>query len=101
MLGFTEADSSKETDATWISTTSCLIVLRASDLHLHLVIWQTLLSKATYNWGKHKAIHHEEAIRQREMLVTPSLSHCSNKYKLVREGEEDKRGKKGFFKKKL
>ncbi len=33
---------------------------------LHLVIWQTLLSKATYNWGIHKAIHLEEAIRQRK-----------------------------------
>ncbi len=29
---------------------------------LHLVIWQTLLSEATYNWGIHKAIHLEEAI---------------------------------------
>ncbi len=37
-----------------------------SHLHLHLVIWQTLLSKATYNWGIHKAIHLEEAIRQRK-----------------------------------
>ncbi len=35
-------------------------------LHLHLVIWQTLLSKATYNWEIHKAIHLEEAIRQRK-----------------------------------
>ncbi len=35
-------------------------------LHLHLVIWQTLLSKAIYNWGIHKAIHLEEAIRQRK-----------------------------------
>ncbi len=35
-------------------------------LHLHLVIWQTLLSKATYNWGIHKAIHLEEANRQRK-----------------------------------
>ncbi len=35
-------------------------------VHLHLVIWQTLLSKATYNWGIHKAIHLEEAIRQRK-----------------------------------
>ncbi len=34
--------------------------------HSHLVIWQTLLSKATYNWGIHKAIHLEEAIRQRK-----------------------------------
>ncbi len=33
---------------------------------LHLVIWQTLLSKATYNWGIHKEIHLEEAIRQRK-----------------------------------
>ncbi len=24
------------------------------------------------------------------MLITPSLSHCSNKYKLAREGEKDK-----------
>ncbi len=30
------------------------------------------------------------------MLVTPSLSHCSNKYKLAREGEKDK-GKVFFF----
>ncbi len=37
-----------------------------SYLHLHLVIWQKLLSKATYNWGIHKAIHLEEAIRQRK-----------------------------------
>ncbi len=29
------------------------------------------------------------------MLVTPSLSHCSNKYKLAREGEKDKG--KDFF----
>ncbi len=39
---------------------------KAIHLHLHLVIWQTLLSKATYNWGVHKAIHLEEAIRQRK-----------------------------------
>ncbi len=35
-------------------------------LHLHLVILQTLLSKATYNWGIHKVIHLEEANRQRK-----------------------------------
>ncbi len=30
----------------------CLHTLFAQDyLHLHLFIWQTLLSKATYNWG--------------------------------------------------
>ncbi len=35
-------------------------------LHLHLVILQTLLSKATYNWGIHKAINLEEANKQRK-----------------------------------
>ncbi len=39
---------------------------KGQDLDLDLVIWQTLLSKATYNWGIHKAIHLEEAIRQRK-----------------------------------
>ncbi len=38
----------------------------AISLHLHLVILQTLLSKVTYNWGIHKAIHLEEANRQRK-----------------------------------
>ncbi len=46
-----------------------------------------LLSKATYNWGIHKAINLEEA---KEVPITPSLRHCSNKYKLAREGEEGK-----------
>ncbi len=32
--------------------------------HLHLVILQTLLSKATYNWGVHEAINLEEANRR-------------------------------------
>ncbi len=31
------------------------------------------------------------------MLVTPSLRHCSNKYKLAREGEKDKEKEKDFF----
>ncbi len=35
-------------------------------LHLHLVILQTLLSKATYNWGIHKVINLEEANKQRK-----------------------------------
>ncbi len=35
-------------------------------VHLHLVILQTLLSKATYNWGIHKAIHPKEADRHRK-----------------------------------
>ncbi len=47
-----------------------------------------LLSKATYN-TIHKAINLEEANRQ-EVLVTPSLRHCSNKYKLAREGDKEK-----------
>ncbi len=48
-----------------------------------------LLSKATYNWGIHKAIHLEEANRQ-EVPLTQSLRHCSNKYNIAREGEKDK-----------
>ncbi len=36
-----------------------------STFTLHLVILQTLLSKATDNWGIHKVIHLEEANRQR------------------------------------
>ncbi len=34
------------------------------------------------------------------MPLTPSLRHCSNKYKLAREGEKDKdieKGKECFF----
>ncbi len=31
------------------------------------------------------------------MLVTQSLSHCSNKYKLAREGEKDKGKDYVFF----
>ncbi len=37
-------------------------------IHLHLVILLTLLYKATYNWGIHKAIHLAEANRQRMCL---------------------------------
>ncbi len=40
--------------------------LKIPDLHLHLVILQMLLSKATNNWGIHKAINLEEANRQRK-----------------------------------
>ncbi len=59
-----------------------------------------LLSKATYNWGIHKAIHLEEANKQRPL--TQSLRHCSNKYKLAREGEKEKdedieKGKESLF----
>ncbi len=35
------------------------------------------------------------------MLVTPSLSHCSNKYKLAREREKDKEKDEDFEKVKL
>ncbi len=31
------------------------------------------------------------------MLVTPSIRHCSNKYKLAREGEKDKQKEEVFF----
>ncbi len=30
------------------------------------------------------------------MLITPSISHCSNEYKLAREGEKDTK-KEGIF----
>ncbi len=59
-------------------------------LHIHLVILQTLLSKATYNWGIHKAINLKRGKQTEEVLVTPSLRHCSNKYNIAREGEKDK-----------
>ncbi len=32
------------------------------------------------------------------MLATPSLRHCSNKYKLAREGEKDKEKDEDFEK---
>ncbi len=32
------------------------------------------------------------------MLITPSLRHCSNKYKLAREGEKDKEKDEDFEK---
>ncbi len=40
--------------------------------------------------GVHKAINLEEALHTEEVPITPSLRHCSNKYKLAREGEKDK-----------
>ncbi len=46
-----------------VARSSCFYRLR---VHLHLVILQMLLSKATYNWGIHKAINLEEANRQRK-----------------------------------
>ncbi len=33
------------------------------------------------------------------MPITPSLRHCSNKYKLAREGEKDKEKNEDFEKK--
>ncbi len=41
-------------------------------------------------------INLEEANRK-EVLITPSLRHCSNKYKLKREGEKDKEKYDVFF----
>ncbi len=32
------------------------------------------------------------------MAITPSIRHCSNKYKLAREGEKDKEEDKDFEK---
>ncbi len=32
------------------------------------------------------------------MLVTPSIRHCSNKYKLAREGEKEKKKDEDFEK---
>ncbi len=43
---------------------SCFVV--QGHPYLHLVILQTLLYKATYNWVIHKAIPLEEANRQRK-----------------------------------
>ncbi len=57
-------------------------------IHLHL-------SKATSNWG----IQSDSSWRGKqteEVLVTPGLRHCSNKYELAREGEKDKE-KEGLF----
>ncbi len=65
-------------------------------LHLHLVIWQTLLSKATYNWGIHQRFILKRQSDRGSAPNTKSQS-CSNKYKLVREGEEDKRESFFFF----
>ncbi len=42
------------------------ILLNVLHLYLYLVILQMLLSKATYNWGIHKAINLEEANIQRK-----------------------------------
>ncbi len=45
----------------------CLSAIYLGDwLHLHSVILQTLLSKATYNWGIHKVILLKEAKRHRQ-----------------------------------
>ncbi len=71
-------------------TITAAILSKLDTVYIYRVILQTLLSKVTYNWGIHKAINLEEANRQMEVLVTPNLRHCSNKYKLAREGEKDK-----------
>ncbi len=42
----------------------CASAPSSPGLHLHLVILQMLLSKATYIWGIHKVINLEEANRQ-------------------------------------
>ncbi len=56
---------------TWLSVATDSLLPKAAETlkhqtHLHLVILQMLLSKATYNWGIHKAINLEEAYRKRK-----------------------------------
>ncbi len=56
---------------TWLSVATDSLLPKAAETlkhqtHLHLVILQTLLSKATYNWGIHKAITLEEANSKRK-----------------------------------
>ncbi len=58
-------------------------------VHLHLVIWQTLLSKATYNWGVHK-VHMKNAV-----LINISFSIETIKY-IFPELFCDKNGKRVF-----
>ncbi len=55
-------------------------------LHLHLVTLQMLLSKAAYNWERHKWL----TLKKQTDRGTPSLRQCSNKYKLPREEEKEK-----------
>ncbi len=52
----------------------------------HLVILRTLLSKATYNWGIHKAIHPKEADRHRKCSQYQVSGIVPNNYKLESEG---------------
>ncbi len=54
----------------------------AGRLHLHLVILRTLLSKATYNWGIHKAIDPKEADRHRKCSQYQVSGIVPNNYKL-------------------
>ncbi len=42
-------------------------------------------------------IHLKRAKQTEEVLVTPSLRHCSNKYKLAREGINKEKDKSYFF----
>ncbi len=42
------------------------LILLSALTHLHLVILQMFLSKATYNWGIHKVINLEEGNIQRK-----------------------------------
>ncbi len=58
-------------------------------LHLHLVILQMLLSKATHSWGIHKAIHLEEVKKKNRGSAHNTKSQVLFKYKLAREGEKD------------
>ncbi len=45
--------------------------------------------QSDYNWGNIKRLILKRQ-QTEEVPLTPSLRHCSNKYKLAREGEKEK-----------
>ncbi len=71
-----------------------------SDLHCIQVTVSTFVSglafpgNRTHDLGVASAMLYQLSYRKgkqtEEVLVTPSLRHCSNKYKLAREGEKEK-----------
>ncbi len=48
---------------------------------IHLLIWQTLLSKATYNWEIQQAIYRKMAINMRSACYTRNENGKYKKYK--------------------
>ncbi len=59
-----------------------------AQVHLENGQWYIYIYPKRLPTGEYKAIHLEEANRE-EVLVTPGLRHCSNKYELAREGEKE------------